>query len=111
MAITIKNIIPARFVPSAQTTIYKAVNCRTVIDKFTATNTALATVTVTINIVASGGTPGVINSIILEKQLQSHETYSFPDLVGQVLEPNDYISIICSTGGVLVVTSSGREIT
>lgn len=111
MAITVKNIVPSRFLPAAQTTIYRAINCKTVIDKFTATNTSIDPVVVSVNIVASGKIPEALNTIILNKSLQSYETYSFPDLVGQVLEPNDYISTVCSTEGVLSVTSSGREIT
>ena len=111
MAITVKNIIPCKLVSQVQTTQYTARNCKAVIDKFTVTNTSSLAVTITVNLVSSGNVPVLGNSIIYNKSLQAYETYSFPDLVGQVLEPNDYVSTLTSTSGVLILNASGREIT
>ena len=41
MTVTVKVLIPAKTAENSQTTQYTAVNCKTIIDKFTATNLAL----------------------------------------------------------------------
>ena len=111
MTTSIKNIIPRQYAPNAQTTVYTATNCRTVIDSFSATNQSAANVTISVNLVASGGTAGADNRVVKDRSIQPNETYIFPELTGQSLEPNGFISVIASSATSLTLSASGREIT
>lgn len=111
MAVTLKNIIPAKQAENAQTTQYTAVNCKTVIDKFTITNTTAANALFSCNLVVSGGAAADSNLIIDGRAIGPGETYSAVELVGQVLEPSGFISTLAGTAAALTIRASGREIT
>ena len=111
MTVTVKVLIPAKQAENAQTTQYTATNCKTIIDKFTATNTTAGNVTISVNLVISGGTVGVSNLIVDVRSLAPDETYTFPELVGQALEPGGFISTIASAATSLTIRANGREIT
>jgi acetyl-CoA carboxylase carboxyltransferase component len=111
MSVLVKALIPAKQAENAQTTQYTAVNCKTIIDKFTATNTSAVNVTFSVNIVTSGGSAGASNLIVDSRAIAPDETYTFPELVGQVLEPSGFISTIASAATALTIRASGREIT
>ena len=111
MAVTVKNIIPAKQAENAQTTQYTATGCRTIIDKFTVTNTGAANVTFSVNLVASSGSAGAANLVLDEKNIVPGETYLCPELVGQVLEPGGFISTLAGAATSLTIRASGREIT
>lgn len=111
MTVTVKTLIPSKQAENTQTTQYTATNCKTIIDKFTATNTSAANVTLSVNLVASGGAAGVDNRIVDSRAIAPYETYTFPELVGQVLEPGGFISAIASAATALTIRASGREIT
>lgn len=110
MSITVKNIIPAKQAENTQTTQYTATGCKTVIDKFTVTNTSAGAVNFSCNLVASGGTAGASNLIIQTRSIAPAETYTCPALVGQVLEPSGFISTLASAATSLTIMASGREI-
>lgn len=110
MAVIVKTIIPAKQAEAVQTAQYTAVNCRTIIDKFTATNTAAGNVTINVNLITSGGTAGDSNLIVDTRAIAPNETYTFPELVGQVLDPGGIISTIASAATSLTIRASGREI-
>lgn len=84
---------------------------RTIIDKFTGTNTTGVAATLSIKLVASGGSAGVANTIVLAKTLAAGETYTFPEVVGHVLNPGDFISTLPGTGAAITIRASGREVT
>jgi hypothetical protein len=111
MAVTVKVLIPAKQAENVQTTQYTATNCRTVIDKFTATNTSAANVTISVNLVTVGGSAGTSNLVVDTRAIAPDETYTFPELVGQALEPGGFISTIAGTATALTIRASGREIT
>jgi len=111
MTVTVKVLIPAKQAENTQTTQYTATNCKTIIDKFTATNTTAGNVTISVNLVTSGVLAGVTNLIVDARSLAPDETYTFPELVGQALEPNGFISTIASAAISLTIRASGREIT
>lgn len=111
MTVAVKAIIPAKQAENAQTTQYTATLCKAVIDKFTATNTSAANVTISVNLVTSGGTAGASNLVVDTRAIAPDETYTFPELVGQVLEPGSFISTIASAAASLTIRASGREIT
>jgi hypothetical protein len=110
MAVTVKALIPAKQAESTQTTQYTAVNCRAIIDKFTATNTTAGNVTIGVNIVVSGGSASASNLIVDTRSIAPDETYTFPELVGQVLDAGNFISTIASAATSLTIRASGREI-
>ena len=111
MAVTIKVLIPAKQAENSQTTQYTAVNCKTIIDKFTVTNTSAGNVTISVNLVTSGGSPSAANLIMDTRSIAPDECYTCPELVGQVLESGGFISTIASAATSLTIRASGREIT
>jgi hypothetical protein len=111
MTVTVKNIIPRKQAEGAQTGQYTANNCKTIIDKFTVTNTTAGAVSFSCNLVASGGTAGASNLVLDAKSLAAHECYTCPELVGQTLEAGGFISTLASAATSLTISASGREIT
>jgi len=111
MTVTIKVLIPAKQAESTQTTQYTAVNCKAIIDKFTITNTSAGNVTISVNLVTSGGAPSAVNLILDTRSIAPDETYTCPELVGQALEQSGFISTIASAATSLTIRASGREIT
>jgi hypothetical protein len=110
MAVTVKTLITAKQAEAVQTGQYTAVNCRAIIDKFTATNTAAGNVTISVNLIASGQTASTSNLIVKTRAIAPNETYTFPELIGQVLDPGAFISTIASAATSLTIRASGREI-
>jgi hypothetical protein len=112
MAVTVKPLFQALQTANAESTQYTApAGTRTIIDKFTGTNTTGAVATLTVKLIASGGVAGVANTIVSVKSLAAGETYTFPELVGHVLNPGDLISTLAGTAAAITVRSSGREVT
>ena len=110
MAVTAKPLIGSKQMEAAQTTQYTATNCTAIIDKFTVTNTTAGNLTFSVNLVTSGGSAGASNLIVDDRAIASGETYTCPELVGQVLANGGFISTIASAAG-LTLRVSGREIT
>ena len=111
MSVTIKVLIPAKQAENAQTTQYTATNCKAIIDKFTITNTSAGNVTISVNLVTSGGAPAASNLIMDTRSIAPDETYTCPELVGQAIEQSGFISTIASAATSLTIRASGREIT
>lgn len=110
MTVTAKVLIPGKQAETAQTTQYTSAGVRAIIDKFTATNTSAASATITVNLVPSAGSAGDGNAIVKTKTLQTLETYTFPELVGHVLEVGSFISTQASVATSITIRASGREI-
>lgn len=110
MTVTVKVLVPAKIVEATQTTQYTANNVTTIIDKFTATNYSAAVATISVNLVTVSFTAGNNNLISKTKTLQPAEVYTFPELVGQVLNPGDFISTIAGTATSVNMRVSGREV-
>jgi len=110
MAVTVKVLIPAKEAEGTQTAQYTAVNCRAIIDKFTATNTSGSNATISVNLIPNAGTAGDDNLIVDAQSIAPGETYTFPELVGQVLESGNFISTIASAANAITIRASGREI-
>jgi hypothetical protein len=110
MTVTAKNLVPAKIVEDSQTTQYTANNVTTIIDKFTATNFSASTATISVNFVTPAGTAGNLNLITKEKSLGPSEVYTFPELVGQIIPVDGFISTIASAAAAINMRVSGREI-
>ena len=110
MTVTVKVLVPAKIVEAAQTTQYTANNVTTIIDKFTATNYSSTAAAISVNLVTVAGSAGNLNLISKTKTLQPAEVYTFPELVGQVLNPGDFISTLAGTATAINMRVSGREV-
>lgn len=111
MAVITKVLIPAKIAENTQTTQYTASGVTTIIDKFTATNYSGAAVTLSINLVTAADVAGDKNLIVKARSLAAGETYTFPEIVGQVLSSGAFISTIASAATSINIRASGREIT
>jgi hypothetical protein len=110
MAVNVKVLIPAKIAENTQVTQYTATNVSAIIDKFTATNYSASAATISINLVTQFDSSGNQNLIIKNKTLLPSETYTFPELVGHVLQPGGFISTIAGTASAINIRSSGREV-
>lgn len=111
MAVTVTVLIPAKTAESTQTTQYTSNGVTTIIDKFTATNYSASAATISVNLVTAAGSAGNDNLIVKTKTLQAGETYTFPEIVGQVLSPSGFISTIAGTASAINIRASGRQVT
>lgn len=111
MTVKVKVLIPAKQAENVQTDQYTANNCKTIIDKFTATNTSANNVSISVNLVTSSGSPSAVNIIVDARNIAPNETYTFPELVGHSLEAGGFISTIASAATSITIRASGREIT
>ena len=112
MTVTARNLVPPKLVENSQTTQYTVPTNITavIIDKFTATNISGSTATISVNLVSALDTPGNPNLINKNKSLSASETYTFPELVGQILPTTAYISTIASASSAINMRVSGREV-
>jgi hypothetical protein len=111
MTVTVKVLVPAKTAESSQTTQYTASGVTAIIDKFTATNYSASAATISVNLLNPSGTAGNDNLIVKTKTLQASETYTFPELVGQVLAVGGIISTIAGSASAINIRVSGREVT
>lgn len=110
MAVSFKNIISPKQVESTQTVQYTAIGVKCIIDKFTVTNTSTSNVSISVNLIPLAGAASNSNLIVKTKTLVPSEVYLFPEIVGQIIEPNGVISTIASSASSLTLTASGREV-
>jgi hypothetical protein len=110
MAVNVRVLIPAKIAENTQTTQYTANGVTTIIDKFTATNYSASAATLSVNLVTVLDGTGNQNLIVKAKTLLPSETYTFPELVGHVLQPGGFISTIAGTASAINIRSSGREV-
>lgn len=111
MTVTVTVLIPAKTAENAQTTQYTSTGVTTIIDKFTATNYSASAATISVNLVTAAGTASNDNLIVKTKTLQAGETYTFPEIVGQVLSSSGFISTLAGTVTAINIRASGRQVT
>jgi hypothetical protein len=110
MATFTKVLIPRKQAEAIQTNQYVVdTGKKAVIDKFTATNTTSLVVEISVNI-SDTGVISDSNLIVDTRKIAAGETYTFPELIGQVIESGGVISTIAGTAASLTITASGREI-
>lgn len=111
MSVTAKALFSAHFAGITDTTEYTTpVSTRTIIDKFTATNTDVATRTVTVNLIPSGGSAGSQNIVTSALSLTAGQSVDLPEQHNQILNSGDIISVVASVANKIVIRASGREI-
>lgn len=110
MTVSAKCLIESAQAAAAQTTMYTApVGTRTIIDKFSGTNTTGAPVQIAVNLVPSAGAPSAANVITPTQTIAAGGSYLFPEVVGHVLQPGDFISVLAGSVAI-TVRASGREV-
>jgi hypothetical protein len=109
MTVTAKCLLEAKYAENSETTQYTATGVRTIIDKFTGCNVTAGAVTITIKLIASGGTASADETIVYQKSIAAGETYTFPEMTGQVLNAGGFISTLASAATSIVIRISGRE--
>jgi hypothetical protein len=121
MASSIKLLIKPKLAENTNTVQYVIKDgSRIVIDSFTATNTSGGVVTMNVNLIISGViippdttktyTADNTNLIVKAVSIEASETYTFPELIGAVVESGGAISTLASSASALTITASGREI-
>jgi hypothetical protein len=110
MAITLKELIPAKTAETAQTLQYTVPTATAQIHQFTATNTTGGPLTVTVNLVPNGGTAGSSNAIVSARQIAAGQSRVFPELVNHVLGSGGTIYTATSGSGI-TIKCSGVEVT
>lgn len=111
MTITAKPLINAKYAAFSSTAEYTVPTAtKTIIDKFTVTNTDSGAVTVTIRIVPSGETEGNQHQIIKDLSTAASATTDISSMQNQVLSAGDKVFVVASLANKLVLRMSGREV-
>ena len=113
MTVSNKVLIAPVLLAATQTTLYTApTGAKTIIDKATVTNVhATDNVSISVNLVALGGSASTTNLLVDARVVAVGETYALPEMVGHYLATGDFISVIAGTAAALSLRISGREIT
>jgi hypothetical protein len=110
MTTTTVVLVASKQAENAQTTQYTSTGIKTIIDKFTVTNTTGGNVTFAVNLVNSGGAAGAAN-LMFSRTILAGQCYTCPELVGHTLEAGDFISTLAGAATSLTIRASGRQIT
>ena len=111
MAVTLKQFTAAQYLTDSAATYYTATNCTARIDNCTLTNTDAGAITVTVYLIASGGTASADETIISAKSLSAGECYTCPELVGKTIPSGSFVQALAGTTNKVVIHMSGIEVT
>lgn len=111
MTVKSRPLCAAQYMAAADTPLYTAgAGVTAIIDKVTAYNSDTGALLVAFNIVPNAGSVGASNKVV-SKSLAPGETYTFPEVVGHVIESGGVLSGIAASATKVVVRISGREAT
>lgn len=111
MSYTAKSLVDGTNLTDAAAVYYTApTGTKAVIKKATFCNDHSSVVTVTINLVPSGGSAAYGNQITKTKSLAAGETWNCVDVENHVLEESGFISMVASVTEKIGVRISGFEI-
>lgn len=98
-------------IAATDTTVYTCpANTQARVIKCTATNDTTTVTTLSAHKVESGGSVGVDRLIMNSKSIGNKETYECPEVVGQVLEAGDIISMIAGVAAQITIALDVVEI-
>lgn len=107
-----KQLIPPQTIAATATTYLTGpAFIRTLLKKVTVTNPGITALTVTAYLVPAAATAGVTNIIVDAKTIAAHETKELFELENQVVETDQRLQMLASSGSALVLCASGVEIT
>jgi hypothetical protein len=95
------------FIANAEAEVFAA-SVKTIIDK--CNSSAILAGVATLRIVQSGGTPGNEHQQA-KKTFVADDSYSWPEIVGQTLEPGDSLRAVCTVSNAVTLRVSGRLLT
>lgn len=110
MTTSVRNIVPRKRAEAAATAQYTSSDGTTIIDKFTVTNVGAADDTFNCWLVPDGGTASNDNLIIDARPIAPGETYECPELIGQVILIDGFLSTEAGAVNTLVISGAGRVI-
>lgn len=111
MAITPKKLVAAQQLTNINATYYTTPNTvTTILDKMTLTNTSANAVSVTIDLVDAAGVAAASERMISARTIAPGETYTCPEISGQILYHGDTIQGLASASSAITIRVSGREV-
>lgn len=111
MTTTALALIPDATLTGADANYYTCpANTTTVFKRSVFTNTSANAVTVTVNVVRSGGSSATTNVIVPGKAVAPNDTYVSPEMAGLTLGAGDSIHAQAGTSGVINFMASGIQI-
>ncbi|CAB3731146.1 hypothetical protein [Paraburkholderia rhynchosiae] len=111
MTITALPLVPDATLTNADANYYTCpVNTTAVVKRAVFTNTSASAVTITANVVRSGGSVAASNQIITSQPIAPQSTYVSPELAGLTLSAGDAIHAVASANSVVNFMASGIQI-
>lgn len=109
MALTAPKVLfgPSQLTTSDVTQYTSAANTYTTVTRAVFTNVNTVAVTLTVNVVRSGGSAGATNTVIAAYPLSAGEAYVASELAGLILSPGDFISAKAGTATSINAVGSG----
>jgi len=110
MATTPLTLVAAQQLSNAAATYYTSTSIKTRIEKATVTNNDTVARTVTIHIVASGGSESASNRITNARSIAAGETWHCGDLVGHIMPVDSTLRALASANTALTFMVSGSQL-
>jgi hypothetical protein len=111
MATTNVSLVEGSLLTASAATYYTSpVNTTTLIKKLTVTNTTGSAVTVTVNLVPSGGTAQASNTVTPAIAVPAGRTYEVFEAENHVLAPGDTLQAFAGSAASLTLKGSGIQI-
>lgn len=111
MASTLRELIPTTVLAVNAAPYYTATKCTARVDNLTITNTDAVGRTVSVYLVAAGGTANTGTLVIKNASIAAGATFNGTELVGKIISPGSSIWLEPSAAGVLVANAGGIEVT
>lgn len=109
--ISLAKLVAGSQLTGSVATYYTATNKTATIKNATAVNTTAGAVTITVYIVASGGSATSSNIVISAKSIAAGETYNCPELIGKVVALGGTIQALASSATSITFMVDGLEVT
>lgn len=107
MTVIVAPLAQSAFISNAEADVFVA-GVTTIIDS--CKSAAVLAGAVTLRIVPSGGTSGPEHTQGV-KQFAVNETYTWPEVVGQILAAGDKLTAVCTVASAVTIRVSGRTAT
>jgi len=111
MTVTSVVLVQGKRIEDTTTAQYTSTNCKTVIDSGLVINTTAGPITLSLWLVAEGGTPTDSNLVADEVSIAGGATYLCPELAGKRMDAGDSLHAEASAATSLSFRLDGRQIT
>lgn len=112
MTVTTSVLVGAKYIETTDTVQFSAATATvsTIIDAVFVTNTTASAVKLSVSVVADGVAVSNENRAIYERIIRPNETYLCPELLGQSLNPDGFVSAKASVANALNFRATGRVV-